>query len=96
MNYGPCLENIVYIYARSHDYAVSIGRIGKLECDFILRDNELNYSYRNSLFKNSKIVILGIWFRFDEEARDKLEDIRNDRIEYSRNEQAESHTVKQP
>lgn len=22
MNYGPCLENIVYIYARSHDYAV--------------------------------------------------------------------------
>ena len=45
MNYGPCLENIVYIYARSHDYAVSIGRIGKLECDFILRDNYLNYSY---------------------------------------------------
>ena len=45
MNYGPCLENIVYIYARSHDYAVSIGRIGKLECDFILRDNDLNYSY---------------------------------------------------
>lgn len=45
MNYGPCLENIVCIYARSHDYAVSIGRIGKLECDFILRDNDLNYSY---------------------------------------------------
>ena len=45
MNYGPCLENIVYIYARSHDYAVSVGRIGKLECDFILRDRELNYSY---------------------------------------------------
>ena len=45
MNYGPCLENIVYIYARSHDYAVSIGSIGKLECDFILRDNDLNYSY---------------------------------------------------
>ena len=45
MNYGPCLENIVFIYARSHDYAVSIGRIGKLECDFILRDNDLNYSY---------------------------------------------------
>lgn len=45
MNYDPCLENIVYIYTRSHDYAVSIGRIGKLECDFILRDNDLNYSY---------------------------------------------------
>lgn len=45
MNYGPSLENVVYIYARSHDYTVSIGRIGKLECDFILRDHDLNYSY---------------------------------------------------
>lgn len=45
MNYGPCLENIVYIYARNHDYSISVGRIGKLECDFILRDRELNYSY---------------------------------------------------
>lgn len=45
MNYGPCLENIVYIYARSLDYSISVGRIGKLECDFILRDNDLNYAY---------------------------------------------------
>ena len=45
INYGPALENIVYVYARSRDYAVSIGRIGNLECDFILRDNNLNYSY---------------------------------------------------
>lgn len=45
INYGPTLENMVYIYARSMDYAVSVGRIGKLECDFILRDNELNYAY---------------------------------------------------
>ena len=45
INYGPALENIVYIYARSLDYSVSVGRIGNLECDFILRDNELNYSY---------------------------------------------------
>lgn len=45
MNYGQCLENIVYIYAKSHDYSVSVGRIGKLECDFILRDRELNYAY---------------------------------------------------
>jgi hypothetical protein len=36
---------MVYIYAKSYDYAVSVGRIGKLECDFILRDNNLNYSY---------------------------------------------------
>jgi hypothetical protein len=45
INYGPTLENMVYIYAKSYDYAVSVGRIGKLECDFILRDNNLNYSY---------------------------------------------------
>ena len=45
INYGPALENIVYIYARSLDYAVSVGRIGKLECDFIMRDTKLAYSY---------------------------------------------------
>lgn len=45
INYGPCLENIVYLYAKSKDYDVSVGRIGKLECDFILRDIEMNYSY---------------------------------------------------
>lgn len=45
INYGPVLENLVYIYARSKDYAVSVGRIGKLECDFIMRDRGSNYSY---------------------------------------------------
>lgn len=45
INYGPVLENILYIYARSHDCSVSVGRIGKLECDFIIRNNEMNYSY---------------------------------------------------
>lgn len=45
INYGPALENIVYTYARSKKYTVSIGRIGLLECDFILRDDFLNYSY---------------------------------------------------
>ncbi len=45
INYGPVLENIVYVYARSHDYSVSIGRVGKFECDFILRDTDLSYSY---------------------------------------------------
>ena len=39
------LENIVFVYARSRDYSVSVGRIGKLECDFILRDTDLSYSY---------------------------------------------------
>ena len=45
INFGPVLENIIYIYAKSHDYSVSVGRIGKLECDFILRNNEMRYSY---------------------------------------------------
>lgn len=45
INYGPALENIVFIYSKSYDYSVSVGRIGKLECDFILKDKNLNYSY---------------------------------------------------
>ena len=45
INYGPALENIVYIYARSRDYEISIGRIGKLECDFILRSTDMEYAY---------------------------------------------------
>ena len=45
INFGPVLENIVYTYAASRDYMISVGRIGRLECDFILRDNEMNYSY---------------------------------------------------
>lgn len=45
INFGPVLENIVYIYSRSLDYSVSVGRIGKLECDFILRNIENDYSY---------------------------------------------------
>lgn len=45
INYGPVLENIVYQYARSREYSVSVGRIGKLECGFIVRDPENNYAY---------------------------------------------------
>ena len=45
INYGPALENMVYLYAKSKRYEVSVGRIGKLECDFILKDEWLNYSY---------------------------------------------------
>ena len=39
------MENIVYIYSRAKGYSVSVGRIGKLECDFILRNNEQQYYY---------------------------------------------------
>ena len=45
INYGPVLENIVYSYARSLGYEVSVGRIGKLECDFVMRSPEMEYAY---------------------------------------------------
>lgn len=45
INFGPTLENIVYSYAASKGYEISVGKIGKLECDFILRDRELSYAY---------------------------------------------------
>lgn len=45
INYGPALENIVFQYAKSMGYTVSVGRIGALECDFLLKDQDLNYSY---------------------------------------------------
>lgn len=45
INYGPTMENVVYIYSRSKGYEVSVGRIGKLECDFILQKNRFDYAY---------------------------------------------------
>ena len=45
MNYGPALENVVYVYARSRGYSASVGRIGPLECDFILRRGDTGYAY---------------------------------------------------
>ena len=45
INYGPALENMLFIYAKSKGYLISVGRIGKLECDFILRNNSMDYAY---------------------------------------------------
>ena len=45
INYGPVLENMVYFYAKSIGCSVSVGRIGKLECDFIMRNDDMDYSY---------------------------------------------------
>ena len=36
-NYGSALENALYLYLRTREYRLSVGRIGKLECDFIAR-----------------------------------------------------------
>ena len=43
--YGPVLENIVYQYAESLSYSVSVGKIGNLEVDFILRKPDMDYAY---------------------------------------------------
>lgn len=45
INYGPAMENIIFNYAKSKDYDISVGRIGKLECDFILRKYPMDYAY---------------------------------------------------
>ena len=45
INFGPAMENAVYIYARSKGYDVSIGRFGKFECDFILHRDLQEYAY---------------------------------------------------
>lgn len=44
-NYGPSLENIVYLYLVGNGYEVSVGKIGKLECDFIVRKPDRDYAY---------------------------------------------------
>lgn len=45
INYGPVLENVLFIYLMSHDYSLSVGRIGNLECDFIARRGIDKYFY---------------------------------------------------
>lgn len=58
MNYGPSLENIVYLYFISNGYQVSVGKIGNFECDFIVRKQNGDYAYIQvtySLTGNEKI-----------------------------------------
>ena len=45
INYGPVLENVIYNYLKSKGYKISIGKIGKFEVDFIIRNNMNNYAY---------------------------------------------------
>ena len=66
VHYGPVLENIVYRYARSKQYQVSVGRIGKLEVDFILQSPTLDYEYVQ--------VARTIYGEEDEQGRDKTEE----------------------
>lgn len=79
INYGPVLENIVYNYSKMVGYQASIGKIGDLEIDFILRDEmENNYSYvqvaktiDNGVYdKNGKLVTEEREYRPLEKIRD--------------------------
>lgn len=45
INYGPVLENILHNYLISKSYSLSVGKIGKLEVDFIARYQNDNYFY---------------------------------------------------
>jgi len=44
INYGPALENVFYIYAKSNGCNISVGKVGKYECDFIVR-KDISYAY---------------------------------------------------
>ena len=44
-NYGPSLENMIYLYLLGKGFEVSIGKIGNLECDFIIRKTNNEYAY---------------------------------------------------
>lgn len=45
VNFGASLENIIFIYLLSNDYKVSVGKVGRFECDFITRDLDNQYAY---------------------------------------------------
>ena len=45
INYGPTLENIMFSYLKTKNYHLSVGYIGKLECDFIARKDFDKYFY---------------------------------------------------
>lgn len=45
INYGPVLENVIYSYLKTKGYLLSVGYIGKLECDFIARKDFDDYYY---------------------------------------------------
>lgn len=58
LNYGPSLENIVYLFLVSNGYQVSVGRIANFECDFIVRRRNGDYAYIQvtyTMTRNEKI-----------------------------------------
>lgn len=66
VNYGPVLENLVYNYSKNKGYQISVGKIGNLEVDFILRKSFDSYFYAQ--------VAMTIYGQEDENGIDKTEE----------------------
>lgn len=75
INYGPILENILYIYLLNKGYKVSVGRIGKLECDFIAVKN-------NDYFYIQVAMTIGDSLKTEEREYLPLESIRDNYPKY--------------
>ena len=45
INYGPALENVVFQLHKGEGDHLSIGKVGSLECDFIVRRGPVEYRY---------------------------------------------------
>lgn len=45
INYGPALENVVFQLHKGAGDHLSIGKVGSLECDFIVRQGPAEYRY---------------------------------------------------
>lgn len=65
LNYGPSLENVVFLYLLGQGYQVSVGKIGGLEIDFIIRKQDGDYAYLQVAYS-----LQGS----DEEARKKIQE----------------------
>lgn len=49
IGYGPALENVLYTHLRARGYQISVGRIGRLECDFIARRDTMYWYIQVSM-----------------------------------------------
>ena len=45
IDFGPALENVIFQLHKGLGHEVSIGKVGNLECDFIVRDGTSSYRY---------------------------------------------------
>lgn len=45
IQYGPVLENVVYLYSKAKGYQISVGKWGSFKFDFIVRKGNFSYAY---------------------------------------------------